>query len=184
MARAVRGVKRQQVPPTDDWQQLRLLAKTTEQRTYELIRPVVLFGQPASVRARETGMPQRTLYRQADAFDQRGMVSLAPPPRVERHRQLPAPIRQAIIDLKREYAALNTHEITTICWARFGQRPSPRTVKRILAEAAPVSTAARRFPPHHTFADPVAALCWPFTLSDVILGQSGCRNAGIWLRME
>jgi hypothetical protein len=27
----------------------------------------------------------------------------------------------AIIDLKREYAALNTHEITTICWARFGQ---------------------------------------------------------------
>ncbi len=157
MARAVRGVKRQQVPPTDDWQQLRLLAKTTEQRTYELIRPVVLFGQPASVRARETGMPQRTLYRQADAFDQRGMVSLAPPPRVERHRQLPAPIRQAIIDLKREYAALNTHEITTICWARFGQRPSPRTVKRILAEAAPVSTAARRFPPYHTFADPVAA---------------------------
>ncbi len=40
-------MKRQQVPPTDDWQQLQLLAKTPEQRTYELIRPVVLFGQPA-----------------------------------------------------------------------------------------------------------------------------------------
>jgi len=49
------GVKRQQVSQTDDWQQLRLLAKTSEQRTHELIRPVVFFGQPASVRARETG---------------------------------------------------------------------------------------------------------------------------------
>jgi transposase len=150
-------MKRQQVPPTDDWQQLRLLAKTPEQRTYELIRPVVLFGQPASIRARETGVPQRTLYRQADAFHQRGMASLAPPPKVERHQQLPAPIRQAIIELKREYPALNTHEITTICWARFGQRPSPRTVKRLLAEATPGPPAARRFPPYHAFADPVAA---------------------------
>jgi len=150
-------VKRQQVPPTDDWQQLRLLAKTPEQRTYELIRPVVLFGQPASLRARETGVPQRTLYRQADAFDQRGMASLVSPPRVERHRQLPAPIRHAIIELRREYAALNTHEITTICWARFGQRPSPRTVKRILAEDMPAPPPARRFPPYHAFADPVAA---------------------------
>ncbi len=150
-------MKRQQVPPTDDWQQLQLLAKTPEQRTYELIRPVVLFGQPASIRARETGVPQRSLYRQADAFDQHGMASLTPPPKVERHRQLPAPIRQAIIDLKREYPALNTHEITTICWARFGQRPSPRTVKRILAESAPAPSTARRFPPYHAFADPVAA---------------------------
>ena len=182
-------MKRQQVPPTDDWQQLQLLAKTPGQRTtarseylgsilgdragkswgetpekyqarcstYELIRPVVLFGQPASIRARETGMPQRSLYRQADAFDQRGMASLTPPPKVERHRQLPAPIRQAIIDLKRDYPALNTHEITTICWARFGQRPSPRTVKRLLAESAPAPSAARRFPPYHAFAEPVAA---------------------------
>ena len=150
-------MKRQQAPPTDDWQQLRLLAKTPEQRTYELIRPVVLFGQPASARARETGVPQRTLYRQADAFDQQGMASLAPPPKIERHQQLPGPIRQAIIELKREYAALNIHEITTICWARFGQRPSPRTVKRILAEAAPAPPATRRFPPYHAFTDPVAA---------------------------
>ncbi len=49
------GVKRQQVSQTDDRQQLRLLAKTSEQRTHERIRPVVFFGPPASVRARETG---------------------------------------------------------------------------------------------------------------------------------
>lgn len=150
-------MNRPQVTPTDDWQQLQLLTKTPEQRTYELIRPVVLFGQPASVRARATGVPQRTLYRQADAFDRVGMASLAPPPQRERHRRLPAAIRQVIIDLKGEYPALNTHEITTICWARFGQRPSPHTVKRILAEAAPITAPARRFPPYHTFTDPIEA---------------------------
>ena len=102
-------MNRPQVTPTDHWQQLQLLSKTPEQRTYELIRPVVLFGQPASIRARATGVPQRTLYRQADAFDRLGMASLAPPPQRERHLRLPAPIRQAIIDLKGEYPALHTH---------------------------------------------------------------------------
>jgi putative transposase len=150
-------MKRLQVTPTDDWQQLQLLTKTPAQRTYELIRPIVLFGLPATVRAQATGVPQRTLYRQADAFDRLGMASLAPPPQRERHRRLPAAIRQAIIDLKGEYPALNTHEITTICWARFGQRPSPHTVKRILAEAAPITSPARRFPPYHTFTDPIEA---------------------------
>lgn len=148
-------MNRPQVTPTDDWQQLQFLTKTPEQRTYELIRPVVLFGQPTSARARATGVPQRTLYRQADAFDRLGMASLAPPPQRERHLRLPAPIRQAIIDLKGEYPALNTHEITTICWARFAQRPSPHTVKRILAEAPPATAPARRFPPYHAFTDPI-----------------------------
>ncbi len=150
-------MKRLQRTPTDDWQQLQLLTKTPAQRTYELIRPVVLFGQPATVRAQATGVPQRTLYRQADAFDRLGMASLAPPPQRERHLRLPAAIRQAIVDLKRAYSALNTHEITTICWARFGQRPSPHTVKRILAEAPPATPTARRFPPYHDFTDPTEA---------------------------
>ncbi|MGA7673380.1 MAG: hypothetical protein WBW04_23395 [Nitrolancea sp.] len=42
-------------------------------------------------------MPQRTLYRQADAFGQQGMASLVTLPSVDRHQQLPAPIRQAIL---------------------------------------------------------------------------------------
>jgi len=132
-------MNRPQVTPTDDWQQPQLLTKTPEWRTCEPIRPVALFGQPASVRARATGVPRRTLFRQAAAFDRLGMASLAPPPQRDRHLRLPAPIRQAIVDLQGEYPALNTHEITTICWARFGQRPSPHTVTRILAEAAPVA---------------------------------------------
>lgn len=36
--------KRRRIPPTDDWQQLSLLVDFPEQLTYEVLRPVVLFG--------------------------------------------------------------------------------------------------------------------------------------------
>jgi hypothetical protein len=54
---------RQRIAATDDWQQLDLLVHSPEQRTYEIIRPVVLFGHSPAERARMTGAPQRTLYR-------------------------------------------------------------------------------------------------------------------------
>lgn len=58
---AVSG-KRRRVEPTDDWEQLELLCGWPEQRGYELIRPIVLFGVPAAERARETGAAsERTL---------------------------------------------------------------------------------------------------------------------------
>ena len=147
---------RQRIEPTDEWRQLALLARAPGQRTYELIRPVVLFGQSPAERAAETGTAERTLYRQVARFEQLGMASFVPPPKVEKHRTLPAPIRQAIIDVKREHPSLHTHEITTICWARFGYRPSPHTVKRILAEHPPPPRQHRRFPPFHAIADPTA----------------------------
>ncbi len=37
--------KRQRIAPTDNWQQLELHFTSPEQRTYALVRPVVLFGQ-------------------------------------------------------------------------------------------------------------------------------------------
>jgi hypothetical protein len=58
--------------PTDDWDQLRLLTTSPAQETYELLRPIVLFGQPPAVRARETGVPERTLRRKAARFDAHG----------------------------------------------------------------------------------------------------------------
>jgi hypothetical protein len=51
----------QRIEPTDDWQQLALLVRSPEQHTYELIRPVALFGHSPAERARLTGAPQRTL---------------------------------------------------------------------------------------------------------------------------
>ena len=145
--------RHQRIPPTDDWEQLQLLTTSAEQRTYELIRPVVLFGQSPAERAREASTPQRTLYRQVARFTTHGMASLFAP-RVERHHRLPLAIREAIRELKVEHPALNTYEITTICWVRFGHRPNSQTVKRVLAEAPLPRRTTRRYPPYHQITDP------------------------------
>jgi transposase len=145
---------RPQVAPTEDWRQIELLARAPGQRTYELIRPVVLFGQSPAERAAETGAAERTLYRQVARFDQLGMASFVPPPKIEKHRTLPPEVCQAILDARREHPPLNVHEITTICWARRGQRPNSHTVKRILTESPPPPRTHRRFPPCHAIADP------------------------------
>ncbi len=144
---------RQQIDPTDDWQQLRLLTSSTEQLTYELIRPVVLFGQSPAERARETSAPARTLYRQVARFESHGMASLFPAP-AEPHRRVPMEIRQAIVDLKAEYPPFRPNEIATICEVRFGYHPDLRTVRRVLAEEPGGAFATRRYPPYHTIPDP------------------------------
>jgi hypothetical protein len=62
--------RRRRAEPTDDWDQLELLCGWPEQRDYELIRPMVLFGSPASERAKETGAAsERTLQRRAARYE-------------------------------------------------------------------------------------------------------------------
>jgi len=85
--------KRPRREPTDDWQQLRVFVASPEQQAYELLRPIVLFGETPAERARETGVPERTLRRKADGFDAAGMASLfealAVPPDDRRTLSLP-----------------------------------------------------------------------------------------------
>jgi len=150
-------VKRPPSEPTDDWQQLQLLAPFPEQRAYELLRPVVLFGRSAAERADETGTAERTLYRRAARFDAEGMASLFPPPQAEKHRRIPARVRAAIRDLHAEHPTCYASAIAAICAIRFDHRPSPHTVRRILAEDPPPARIARRFPPYRAIADPAAA---------------------------
>ncbi len=107
--------QQKRMEPTDDWQQLDLLARFAEQHTYELIRPVVLFGHSPAERARLTGAPQRTLYRQAARFEREGMASLFGPPKVERHRTLSGEIQRAILTRKAEHPAFHDYQIATIC---------------------------------------------------------------------
>ena len=144
----------ERVEPTHEWHQLEFRVRADGQRSYELIRPVVLFGHSTAERAAQTGAAERTLYRQVARFEQLGMASFVPPPKVEKHQTLPPRVRQAILDLKREHPPLNFNEIRTICWARFAHRPSSATIRRVLAEAPPPPRAHRRFPPFHGTADP------------------------------
>jgi hypothetical protein len=152
------AVRRSRQQPTDDWRQLRLLVSSAEQATYELLRPIVLFGQPAADRARETGVPERTLRRKAARFVEQGMRSLfdEPTPAAEQdRRRLPAEIRRAIVDLKAEYPPFGLREIARICRRRFGRPVDHQTVRQVvMAEPLPVNPP-RRYQRYAAIPDPV-----------------------------
>ena len=129
-----------------------------EQTAYELLRPVVLFGDPAIQRAQETGEPRTSLERKADAFDEQGMVSFfASRPRKqpqETARSLPPDMRQLIVDLRVEMPSMSIREIAEICDTRFQRRPSHHSIKTVLASGPPPSIQMRRFPPWNDTPDP------------------------------
>lgn len=146
--------KRPRVEPTDDWAQLNLQLAWPEQISYELIRPVVLFGCSPAERAQQTGVPERSIYRRADRFDAEGMASLFAPRRPAAPRAVPPHIRRAIVELKAEYPAFRPHELARICYARFDRWPSPHTIKKVLADEPLPVLLGRRFPPYAEISEP------------------------------
>jgi len=144
---------------TNEWAQLHLLVTSPEQHAYEVLRPVVLFGQPIPARARETGIPERTLRRKVACFDVRGMRSLfdldALSPTTTDRRLLPPEIRQAIIELKAEHPPLGLREIAGICRHRFTRSISHHTVGAVLAGNGLPIRPPRRFRRYHEIADPI-----------------------------
>ena len=140
---------RWRVEPTDEWEQIELLCGWPEQRDYELIRPLVLFGAPADGRSQETGASSgRTLRRKVARFEAEGMESLFGSEAAKRKR-LPSAVRRLVVDLKVEYPGFNPNEISRVCYVRFGRRPARKTVKRVLAEEPVPLRFMRRFPPYH-----------------------------------
>lgn len=142
--------KRKQREHTEDWQIIKQYTLFSEQQAYELLRPIVLFGDPAIERARETGEVKSTLDRKASAFDESGMVSLfATKPSKkpqESARSLPPDMRQLIVDLRVELPTMSLREIAEICDVRCGRRPSHHSVQLVLASGPSPSLTTRRFP--------------------------------------
>src|SRR5438477_1720430 len=137
--------------PSHDWQQIQPLLKDPAQIQYEILRPVVLWGQTPKERGAETGVSPRTIYYRANLFDQAGMASLlpaAPPPTIPKQdkRTLPPDMRQEIVDLLAQYPAFRPHELATICFLKFNRKPAPATIKLILASGPKPSTTERRHP--------------------------------------
>jgi transposase len=143
------GRGRRRVEPTDEWEQIELLCGWPEQRDYELIRPLVLFGGPAAERASETGAAsERTLQRRAARFDAEGMESLFGSEHA-RHKNLSPAIRRRIVDLKAEYPGFNLNEVANAVYIRFGRRPDHKTIRRVLAEEPIPLRFVRRYPLYH-----------------------------------
>lgn len=137
--------------PSHEWQHIQPLLKDSAQLQYEIIRPVVLWGQTPKERGEQTGVSPRTIYYRANLFDQAGMASLLPPaplPEIPRQdkRTLPPDIRQEIVDLHTQYPAFRPHELATICFIKFNRKPAPATIKLILASGPKPSTKERRYP--------------------------------------
>jgi len=130
-----------------------------EQRRYEVLRSVVLYGQSPAERVLETGVPRTTLYRRVRRFREQGMISLfSDADAAERPSKptLPPDMRQFIVDLKAEHPPFRPNEIATICGRVFPRRPSPHTVQRVLADGPPPARTVRRFPPYHEMAPEAA----------------------------
>ena len=60
--------RRERIEPTDDWQQLALRVESAGQRTYELIRPVVLVGHSPAARWGQETLARRWAELIARAF--------------------------------------------------------------------------------------------------------------------
>ena len=123
--------KRPRREPTHDWQEIKQQTLWPEQERYERLRPVLLFGQLASERAKETGASERTLLHQAQLFEQEGMTSLfhkEPLRQKEAGRSLPPEMCQLVVNLKSEYSGFSLREISDICFLRFGRKLSHQYV--------------------------------------------------------
>jgi putative transposase len=150
-ARRRRNTER--VEPTHEWEQLVPMFEWPEQENYEVIRPLVLFGEPVAQRAEETGVSERTLYRRIEGFEHEGMDSLFGTEKARRKR-LPPATRRLIVDLKAEYPAFNTNEIANIVYVVFGRRPDVRTVRKVLDEEAWPLKLARDYPRYQEIEKP------------------------------
>jgi putative transposase len=143
--------------PTDDWQQLRLLVTSSEREADELVRPILLFGQPPEQRAQQTGVSVATLRRKAARVAEQGLLGLfpqAPAPDRDR-RRLPPELRHAILDLKAQYPPFSLREIAAICRASLGRPVDHQTVGRVLAAEPLPLDPPRRFRRYHDEPDQV-----------------------------
>lgn len=138
--------RRLRVEHTEEWALIEPLLPWHEQREYELLRPIVVFGDTPAERARQTGAAARTLHEKARRFDEEGVPSLFP---TRRGPTLRSEIRRLVVDLKVQHPPLSLGEIATICYVQFGKKPSKNTVKAVLREEPAPLFPKRHFPPYH-----------------------------------
>ena len=152
------GPKRVRRERTDEWASIKQRTLWPEQELYEQIRPLLLFGETAGERAKETGAAARTLSRKADEFERYGMQSLFASEEQGGARAtsktLPLEMRQLIVDVHAELPTMSWREIAEICYIRFGRRPAHHSVKHIATSGPPPSLQARRYQPWHLIPDP------------------------------
>jgi transposase InsO family protein len=123
------------VATQDDFARIRTEFIDPFQHDCEAIRPVVLFGETAAERSRQTGIDRTTIADKAKRFVTGGMLGLAdgrtqPTPSVG--AIYPDGIAAYIIYLKQRYPPIHLREIERILWRKFAYKTNHHTLKRFL----------------------------------------------------
>jgi len=123
------------VSAQEEFEQIRLQFVDPLQHDYEVIRPIVLFGETAAERSRQTGMERTTVGDKARRFVLDGMEGLRERRTEARGPQepgYPEAIAGYIIYLKQLYPPIHWRDIERILLRKFGYKTTHHTLKRFL----------------------------------------------------
>jgi transposase len=142
--------------PSPAWIELRKRFIHPGQLPYEEIRTILNFDQDINERAAEVGVSPKTLARKVQQFIQYGLPGLMPGQahRADDRRQLPAKIRDYILQLKAEYPLFTLREIADIVDVKFDRQVSHHTVAQTLTRSPLPKVIGRRYPRYFKMRDP------------------------------
>ncbi len=120
----------------EEFEQIRLQLIDPLQHDYEVIRPIVLFGDTAAERSRQTGVDRTVVGEKSRRFVLEGMEGLRDRRTQARDLQepvYPEAIAGYIVYLKQLYPPIHLREIARILQRKFGHTTNHHTLKRFLA---------------------------------------------------
>jgi transposase InsO family protein len=150
------------VPPCPDAEDPQLPCNDPIQHRYELIRPVVVFGdRSVTQRARETDTHPETVGRLKRRFEQQGMLGLFPDTMevlpTRRRRRVDDTVVQELQRLKGLYGGFGYRELARIVFHRVEHRIDPKTVQALWEELSPAAPQQLPLLDYHSYADPAHA---------------------------
>lgn len=119
----------------EEFRQLRMRFTDPVQHDYEVIRPIVLYGERVSERSRQTEIDRSVVGEKARRFVREGMLGLQDlrPERTGRKpHEYPAVVARGILLLKQQYPPLHHREIARIVERKYGYHTNHVTIKQFL----------------------------------------------------
>ena len=140
----------------EDFEQLRIHFIDPIQHDYEVIRPVVVFGETAAERSRQTGVDRTIVGEKARRFVTGGMRALGDGRTGNTGRKghvYPDTVAAYIFSLKQLYPPIHLREIARILLRKFGYTTNHHTLKAFVASTGMPLQLALEFPTFSTFED-------------------------------
>jgi transposase InsO family protein len=92
-------------------------------------------GLPVSLLSKELGVSKDVVYRWVKAYQEQGEAGLRNPVRwSEKRRKLPGPVREKIVEIKKQKPSFGVQRISDLLKRVFFLSASPETVRRTLQE--------------------------------------------------